>query len=176
MRKRIASYFMIIVMILSSVWVTPIKSYGQTEAEISSAEDVRNTETDHGTFKKSETDSVDDEELSNNVEKNAGTSLNNASSEESLTEGNSLEAEDSENVLEQNTDSDVSTQEDTAYSYNSTSTSGAVTLKVEWNEPVLGQDTTFHVSVMGGSGAYKFSAHRGRELWLFLCPWWYFVT
>lgn len=154
---------MIIVMILSSVWVTPIKSYGQTEAKISSAEDVRNTETDHGTFKKSETDSVDDEELSNNVEKNAGTSLNNASSEESLTEGNSLEAEDSENVLEQNTDSDVSTQEDTAYSYNSTSTSGAVTLKVEWNEPVLGQDTTFHVSATGGSGAYKFSAHRGRE-------------
>lgn len=89
--------------------------------------------------------------------------MNNASSEESLTEGNSLEAEDSENVLEQNTDSDVSTQEDTAYSYNSTSTSGAVTLKVEWNEPVLGQDTTFHVSATGGSGAYKFSAHRGRE-------------
>ena len=56
---------MIIVMILSSVWVTPIKSYGQTEAEISSAEDVRNTETDHGTFKKSETDSVDDEECWN---------------------------------------------------------------------------------------------------------------
>lgn len=53
-------------------------------------------------------------------------------------------------MLEQNTDSDVSTQEDTAYSYNSTSTSGAVTLKVEWNEPVLGQDTTFHVSAMGG--------------------------
>ena len=147
---------MIIVMILSSVWVTPIKSYGQTEAEISSAEDVRNTETDHGTLKKTETDSVDDEELSNNVERNAGTSLNNASSEESLTEGNSLEAEDSEKVLEQKTDSDVSTQEETTYSYNSTSTSGAVTLKVEWNEPVLGQDTTFHVSATGGSGAYKF--------------------
>ena len=156
MRKKIASYFMIIVMILSSVWVTPIKSYGQTEAEISSAEDVRNTETDHGTLKKSETDSVDDEELSNTVERNAGTSLNNASSEESLTEGNSLEAEDSEKVLEQKTDSDVSTQEETIYSYNSTSTSGAVTLKVEWNEPVLGQDTTFHVSATGGSGAYKF--------------------
>ena len=156
MRKKIASYSMIIVMILSSVWVTPIKSYGQTEAEISSAEDVRNTETDHGTLKKSETDSVDDEELSNNVERNAGTSLNNASSEESLTEGNSLEAEDSEKVLEQKTDSDVSTQEETTYSYNSTSTLGAVTLKVEWNEPVLGQDTTFHVSATGGSGAYKF--------------------
>ena len=156
MRKKIASYSMIIVMILSSVWVTPIKSYGQTEAEISSAEDVRNTETDQGTLKKSETDSVDDEELSNNVERNAGTSLNNASSEEALTEGNSLEAEDSEKVLEQKTDSDVSTQEETTYSYNSTSTSGAVTLKVEWNEPVLGQDTTFHVSATGGSGAYKF--------------------
>ena len=39
MRKKIVSYFMIIVMILSSVWVTPIKSYGQTE-EISSAEYV----------------------------------------------------------------------------------------------------------------------------------------
>mgnify|MGYP000243678986 CR=1 FL=1 len=60
--------------------------------------------------------------------------MNNASSEESLTEGNSLEAEDSEKVLEQKTDSDVSTQEETTYSYNSTSTSGAVTLKVEWNE------------------------------------------
>ena len=93
---------------------------------------------------------------SNNVERNAGTSLNNASSEESLTEGNSLEAEDSEKVLEQKTDSDVSTQEETTYSYNSTSTLGAVTLKVEWNEPVLGQDTTFHVSATGGSGAYKF--------------------
>lgn len=79
MRKKIASYFMIIVMILSSVWVTPIKSYGQTEAEISSAEDVRNTENDHGTLKKSETDSVDDEELSNNVERNTGTSLNEKS-------------------------------------------------------------------------------------------------
>ena len=33
--KKIASYFMIIVMILSSVLVTPIKSYGQTEAQIS---------------------------------------------------------------------------------------------------------------------------------------------
>ncbi len=118
MRKKIASYFMIIVMILSSVWVTPIKSYGQTEAQISSTEDVRNTETDHGTFEKSKTDS--------------------------------------EKVLEQNTDSDVSTQKETTYSYNSTSTSGAVTLKVEWNEPVLGQDTTFHVSATGGSGAYKF--------------------
>ena len=158
MRKKIVSYFIIIVMILSSVWVTPVKSYGQTE-EISSAEDVSNTEADQEPFEKSETNSADDVELKNNVEENAGVPLDNASSEEALTEESSLEAEDSldsEEALEQNTDSDVSTQEETAYSYNSTSTSGTVTLKVEWNEPVLGQDTTFHVSATGGSGAYKF--------------------
>lgn len=29
-------------------------------------------------------------------------------------------------------------------------------MKVEWNDPVLRQTTTFHVSATGGSGAYKF--------------------
>lgn len=29
-------------------------------------------------------------------------------------------------------------------------------MKVEWNDPVLGQPTTFHLSATGGSGAYKF--------------------
>ena len=159
MRRKIVSFFMIIIMILSSVWVTPIKSYGQTENEMSSAEDGSNIKADQEPFEKSETDSADDVELKNNVEENAGVPLDNVSSEEALTEESSLEAEDSldsEEALEQNTDSDVSTQEEIAYSYNSTSTSGTVTLKVEWNEPVLGQDTTFHVSATGGSGAYKF--------------------
>ena len=147
MKKKLVTYLLTIVLILSCVWVDPIRSYGQTEDEISSAEDVSNTEADQESFEKSETDSVDDEELNNDVEKNAGVPLENASSgsEEVLAEGNSLESEaslDSEKALEQNTDSDVSTQGETAYSYNSTSTSGAVTLKVEWNEPVLGQDTT----------------------------------
>lgn len=136
MRKKLVSYFITIVMVLSSVWVTPIKSYGQTE-EISSAEEGLNTEADQEAFEKSEMNSVDNEELNNDVEENAETSLDNASSEEALAEENSLEAEDSldsEEALEQNTDSDVSTQGETAYSYNSTSTSGTVTLKVEWNE------------------------------------------
>ena len=31
-----------------------------------------------------------------------------------------------------------------------------MTLKAEWNDPVLGQPTTFHVSATGGSGNYKF--------------------
>ena len=42
------------------------------------------------------------------------------------------------------------------YQHSETETSGSVTMKVEWNDPVLGQPTTFHVSATGGSGAYKF--------------------
>ena len=42
------------------------------------------------------------------------------------------------------------------YQHSNTATSGSVTMKVEWNDPVLGQPTTFHVSATGGSGAYKF--------------------
>ena len=147
MKKKLVTYLLTIVLILSCVWVDPIRSYGQTEDEISSAEDVSNTEADQESFEKSETDSVDDEELNNDVEKNAGVPLENASSgsEEVLAEGNSLESEaslDSEKALEQNTDSDVSTQGETAYSYNSTSTSGAVTLKVEWT----GLRTGYYIS------------------------------
>ncbi len=46
--------------------------------------------------------------------------------------------------------------EESVYSHCETATSGSVTLKVEWNDPVLGQPTIFHVSALGGSGAYKF--------------------
>ena len=42
------------------------------------------------------------------------------------------------------------------YKYFDIATSQGVTLKVEWNDPVLGQETTFHVSATGGSGNYKF--------------------
>lgn len=42
------------------------------------------------------------------------------------------------------------------YQHSETATSGSVTMKVEWNDSVLGQPTTFHVSATGGSGAYKF--------------------
>ena len=31
-----------------------------------------------------------------------------------------------------------------------------VTIKAEWNDPVIGEPMTFHVSGSGGSGAYKF--------------------
>ena len=46
--------------------------------------------------------------------------------------------------------------ESTTYAHSKEATSGAVTLKAEWNDPVLGQPTTFHVSATGGSGNYKF--------------------
>ena len=46
---------------------------------------------------------------------------------------------------------------ETTYAHSDTATSGNVVLKVEWNEPVLGQPLTFHVSATGGSGAYKFN-------------------
>lgn len=42
------------------------------------------------------------------------------------------------------------------YQHSDSATSGSVTLTVEWNEPVLGQPTTFHVSATGGSGSYLF--------------------
>ena len=45
---------------------------------------------------------------------------------------------------------------ETTYAHSEEAVSGAVTLKAEWNDPVLGQPTIFHVSATGGSGNYKF--------------------
>ena len=42
------------------------------------------------------------------------------------------------------------------YQHSDSATNGSVTLTVEWNDPVLGQPTTFHVSATGGSGSYLF--------------------
>lgn len=42
------------------------------------------------------------------------------------------------------------------YQHSDSATSSSVTLTVEWNDPVLGQPTTFHVSATGGSGSYLF--------------------
>ena len=56
----------------------------------------------------------------------------------------------------QKEEDELSNQIDT-FKYNESATSQGITLKVEWNDPVLGQETTFHVSATGGSGKYKFS-------------------
>ena len=51
---------------------------------------------------------------------------------------------------------DSSDSVETTYAHSEEATSGGMTLKAEWNDPVLGQPTTFHVSATGGSGNYKF--------------------
>lgn len=42
------------------------------------------------------------------------------------------------------------------YQHSTTAQSGDITLAVQWNDPRLGQETTFHVTATGGSGAYQF--------------------
>ena len=42
------------------------------------------------------------------------------------------------------------------YQHSTTAQSGDIMLTVQWNDPKLGQETTFHVSATGGSGAYRF--------------------
>lgn len=59
-----------------------------------------------------------------------------------------------EKSWDESDDSDDSVE--TTYAHSEETTSGAVTLKAEWNDPVLGQPTIFHVSATGGSGNYKF--------------------
>lgn len=59
---------------------------------------------------------------------------------------------------EESTGSSTNPQEGvTEYKYSVESDpQKGVALKVEWNEPKLGEDTTFHVSADGGSGRYLF--------------------
>lgn len=42
------------------------------------------------------------------------------------------------------------------YQHSTTAQSGDITLTVQWNDPRLGQETTFHVTATGGSGAHQF--------------------
>ena len=65
--------------------------------------------------------------------------------------------ETDENVIEDLSSDDYpAEQTNSAYSFNESATSNNVTLNVEWNEPIVGQPTTFHVSGSGGSGNYLF--------------------
>ena len=65
--------------------------------------------------------------------------------------------ETDENVIEDLSSDDYPAEQTTsAYSFNESATSNNVTLNVEWNEPIVGQPTTFHVSGSGGSGNYLF--------------------
>lgn len=46
--------------------------------------------------------------------------------------------------------------EESSYKNVITKAEKGVTLKIEWNDPTLGQETTFHVSASGGTGKYKY--------------------
>ena len=51
--------------------------------------------------------------------------------------------------------SETSTDDHT-YAHSDTATQDSITLTVQWDDPVLGEPTTFHVSATGGSGGYKY--------------------
>ena len=64
----------------------------------------------------------------------------------------------------------ASTAEKT-YAHSDTATQGSITLTVQWDDPVMGQPTTFHVSATGGSGSYKYymaaPAYSSPDEWSF---------
>ena len=71
--------------------------------------------------------------------------------------------ETDENVIEDLSTYDYPAEQTTsAYSFNESETSNNVTLNVEWNKPIVGQPTTFHVSGSGGSGNYLFRMDAPR--------------
>ena len=59
----------------------------------------------------------------------------------------------------------------TTYVHSDTATQGSLVLTVSWNDPVLGEPTTFHVSASGGSGSYKYymaaPAYSSTSEWSF---------
>ena len=93
-------------------------------------------------------DDANSGEINNELDSGESDSMNPAFtqsiSQPSLTSELSLEAKQ------------AATPATSGYQHSDSATSGSVTLIVEWNDPVLGQPTTFHVSATGGSGAYQF--------------------
>ncbi len=51
---------------------------------------------------------------------------------------------------------EVLSVQNASYAHSESSSANGVTLKVEWDDPVVGQPMTFHVSGSDGSGEYKF--------------------
>lgn len=88
---------------------------------------------------------------------------NGSGNELSQGESDSANSNSNQSGLQASLASDMSLDSEQAtrakasgYQHSDSATSGSVTLTVEWNDPVLGQPTTFHVSATGGSGSYLF--------------------
>lgn len=102
--------------------------------------------------------SIDNIRTHNEVNDINSNKLNKENIEKKIINNNFTEFDydDKRNNGLQQYEDELSNQIGTYKNYD-TATSQGITLKVEWNEPVLGQETTFHVSASGGSGKYKFS-------------------
>lgn len=85
---------------------------------------------------------IDDQRIENN-------SKENIKLEESDITGDTQD----ESIVDETEKINIS---DITYDNSESSSSNGVTLTVEWNNPILGQSTNFHVSATGGSGSYIF--------------------
>lgn len=144
MRKKIGMFCFMLMFALAIGFVGSTPGYAQTEAEVAEFGDGVG---EQGIGEISE-EILNTDDADNNVE------THNTNADETEFDDSDIpevSAEDAEDVLG---------AEVVTYTHNetatATTTSGSVTLKVEWNDPVLGQPTTFHVSATGGSGNYKF--------------------
>ena len=93
-------------------------------------------------------------EVLNTLDDSSGVLMDN-----SLDEVNSSASSSGENQKEKVTSdnkNEVIIVDDIVYENHASATSNGVTLNVEWNNPILGQNTTFHVSAIGGSDTYMF--------------------
>ena len=131
MRKGFGKWCLALALMLTVGMAGITVCYGQDEVEISDFEEETSEDMDIDTSEDvPDTETADVEEFD---------------------DGDAAEAilSDDEEV------EDVGTDTSGTYTHSDSATSGRVTLKVEWNNPVLGQDTTLHVSATGGSGNYK---------------------
>ena len=161
--KRLLYYPLCAVLCVSMVSAAlPIKVI----AEEVQSQEVTEEQSNSGTSAATNSGAADDvdaggngDALNSNESKPANTASTQSDSQASLTSEMSLDVEQ------------AATPATSGYQRSDSATSGSVTLTVEWNDPVLGQPTTFHVSATGGSGKYKFNmispAYSSPDEWSF---------
>lgn len=140
MRKKIGMFCFTLMLSLAIGFAGSTPGYAQTEAV---AAEFGDGVGEQGIGEISEeTPNIDD------VDSNVETDNTNA---------DETEFDDSD-IPEVSVESDVNVAntETLTYANSDAVTQDGITLKVEWNDPVLGEDTTFHVSATGGSGQYKY--------------------
>ena len=130
MKRRFLMYCSALALMATAVFTGSTISYGQENSEISDFGDGTDTEIYS--------------ELSEEV-----LDTDNIADEEEFDDGDVAEM----NLPE---DEEVPIATAAEYTHSESAVSGEVTLKVEWNDPVLDEPLTFHVSGSGGSGRYKF--------------------